>query len=507
MNQPQTRSYEIQAGERPLIVEGTAIVFNKPAQINGYTERIAPNALAGVSLDDIALLINHDGAGIPLARSPKTLTLTITDKGLDMRAQLPDTEQGRAVYGAVKRGDLSQMSFAFDIGAQDVDAQARTATITVINAIYELSIVTRAAYPQTSVQARHQTMHAGKEENMMSTQTFNPIESAVFDAAKGAGIADTHAAPEYRSAFYKSLLGQTLSEAETRAMSAARAEKRADAFNTLTSSAAVVPTNTLNQIIAGPHPQGGLWNEVRHFSVPANLAVPVGTPIDPAAWHIEGAAVDRKDVTTHNVMFHAYELIKVLSMSAAAKRMTITAFESYITSELAHSITDAINAAIVSGTGTGQPQGLMTGITWDASNSLTNAAASIIDGILKTIAKLPAGYSSNAKFAMNNATLFSSIYPAKTTDGALVLIPDAQNGRVRRLFGFEIVVDDHLPASTILFGNFKYYGVNIPEGVAIETSRESGFANGLIDFRALTIADGKPIVPEAFIKLTVTGAA
>ena len=47
----------------------------------------------------------------------------------------------------------------------------------------------------------------------------------------------------------------------------------------------------------------------------------------------------------------------------------------------------------------------------------------------------------------------------------------------------------------------------MPEGIAIETSRESGFANGLIDFRALTIADGKVIVPEAFIKLSVSGAA
>ena len=41
MNQPQMRAYEIRAGEKPLIVEGTAIVFNEPAQVNGYTERIA----------------------------------------------------------------------------------------------------------------------------------------------------------------------------------------------------------------------------------------------------------------------------------------------------------------------------------------------------------------------------------------------------------------------------------------------------------------------------------
>ena len=78
---------------------------------------------------------------------------------------------------------------------------------------------------------------------------------------------------------------------------------------------------------------------------------------------------------------------------------------------------------------------------------------------------------------------------------------DTENGVVHRLFGFEIVLDDNIPAGTILFGNFKYYGVNIPQGVAVEVSRESGFTSGLIDYRALCIADGKLIVQGAFVKV------
>ena len=193
MNQPQTRAYEIRAGEKPLIVEGTAIVFNEPAKVGKYTERIAPGALDNVNLDGVTLLINHDGTGVPLARSPRTLALTVTDSGLDMRAELPDTEQGRSVYEAVRRGDLSQMSFAFDIGAQDIDEQARTVTITAISAVYEISIVNRAAYPQTNIQARNSAESEGKS-------MFNPIESAVLNTA--AQAADTHASPEYRTAFF-----------------------------------------------------------------------------------------------------------------------------------------------------------------------------------------------------------------------------------------------------------------------------------------------------------------
>ncbi|NLU24710.1 MAG: phage major capsid protein [Clostridiales bacterium] len=495
MKQTQTRAYEVRASDKPLIVEGTAIVFDKPAKIGGYTEFISRSALDGVSLDNITLLVNHNGAGIPLARSPKTLTLTVTDTGLEMRAELPDTEQGRSVYEAVRRGDLSEMSFAFDIGAQDYNEQKRECTITKIAAVYEISIVNRAAYPQTTVQAR-----AGKGENTMNN--FNPIENAVLNAAQT--TADTHAAPEYRSAFYKKLLGKELTDTEARAFDTAKAEKRSDSFNTLSNSAAVIPTQTLNEIVKQARNTNGLYNEVRLFHVPSNLSVPVGTPTDAASWHTEGAAVDRTKVTTTAVTFIGLELIKVLSMSAAARRMEIAAFESYMTQELRSAIADAIGVAIVSGTGTGQPTGILSGITWTKTNSLSVTALSA-DKLLEAVAMLPAGYAGGAKFAMSTATLFGQVYPLKDGEGKY-LFTDPTAGGVHRLFGFEIVIDDNIPAGTVLFGNFRYYGVNIPEGIAVEVSRESGFTSGLIDFRALCIADGKPIVPGAFVKIEVAAA-
>lgn len=150
----ERRNLEIRATENRTL-EGLAVVFNQPAKIGTMTEVIHPDALRGVDLDGIVLITNHDGSGIPLARSPKTLALTVTDKGLEMRASLPDTEQARAVYEAVKRGDLSQMSFAFDIGTADIDAATQTRTITQISKVYEISIVNYAAYTQTYVEARN----------------------------------------------------------------------------------------------------------------------------------------------------------------------------------------------------------------------------------------------------------------------------------------------------------------------------------------------------------------
>ena len=126
----QTRAYNVHAdSDKPLIVEGLPIVFDQPAQIGDVTEVIARTALDGVDLLNITLQVNHDNQSIPLARSPETMTLTVTEKGLAMTATLPDTERGRELYTAIKRGDIAQMSFMFDIAESEYNDQTKTRTV------------------------------------------------------------------------------------------------------------------------------------------------------------------------------------------------------------------------------------------------------------------------------------------------------------------------------------------------------------------------------------------
>ena len=65
-----------------------------------------------------------------------------------------------------------------------------------------------------------------------------------------------------------------------------------------------------------------------------------------------------------------------------------------------------------------------------------------------------------------------------------------------------MIIDDYITDETAIFGNFNYMGYNMQEGITVEASRESSFKKGLIDYRAMAIADCKPIVSEAFVKLT-----
>ncbi|WP_449354403.1 phage major capsid protein [Virgibacillus natechei] len=346
------------------------------------------------------------------------------------------------------------------------------------------------------------------DDDMTERSQFNPITGMNFNQNQ-VPTENIFESAEYRSAFYKTMLGQKLDDVETRtfnqAMEKQEAEHRADAFNTTTNSAAVLPTQTLNEVISKARTMGGLIGHVRNFNIPTNISVPIGTPTSKAQWHAEGTPVESERATTTAVQFAGYEIIKVFSISAAAKKMSVQAFESYMIDELTNCVMEAIAEALVNGTGSGQGTGLDTGITWDETNSL--GLTGDYTDFTQALAILKRGYAAGAKFAMNNATLYNKVYSLVDNNNRPIFIADPKNESVGRILGKEVVIDDNIADDTIILGNFQYMGYNMPQGLMLEVSRESSFKSGLVDYRAMAIADTKPLVDEAFIKLTATSEA
>ena len=155
----ETRA-EAAAAAQSLVLYGRPIVYDQPTTINdaagSYIEIIRSGALDGADLSDVRLLYNHDANKLPLARTPRTMTLKTDAAGLTFEATLPETEEARAVHVAVERGDLSGASFAFTVpeGGDSYDPATNTRTIYKIKKVYEFSICPFPAYPQTSVEAR-----------------------------------------------------------------------------------------------------------------------------------------------------------------------------------------------------------------------------------------------------------------------------------------------------------------------------------------------------------------
>ncbi|MBF0810460.1 phage major capsid protein [Staphylococcus xylosus] len=344
----------------------------------------------------------------------------------------------------------------------------------------------------------------GKGDGNVQQRSFNPITGGQIQGQHEVPKDNIFGSEEYRSAFFKQMLGQNLSDIEQRtfntAMETQDAEHRADSFSSSSNSSAVLPEQTLNEVISKARTQGGLIGHVRHFNIPTKIRIPIGTPSDKASWHTEGAKVESENPTTAFVQFEGNEIIKVFSISVKAKTMSIAAFESYLIEELTSAVVETIDYALVNGTGKNQGQGILTGITWDDSNSVDLTGA--YTDFTKALAVLKRGYSAGAKFAMSNATLYNTVYGVMDNNKRPIFITDAQNESVGHIFGKEVVIDDNIEDGTILLGNFNYVGYNLPEGLMLEQSRESSFRSGLVDYRAMAIADTQVLVEDAFVKLS-----
>ena len=141
-----------------LRVEGYAAVFDTITDIGWFREQMAPGCFDDVLTDDVRLLVNHDG--MPLARTVNdTLTLSVDEVGLKFVADLADTQDARDMHKLVKRGDVSQCSFAFYVGEQEItrnddDNEPELHTITRVKRLLDVSLVTFPAYNTTSAVAR-----------------------------------------------------------------------------------------------------------------------------------------------------------------------------------------------------------------------------------------------------------------------------------------------------------------------------------------------------------------
>jgi len=152
-------------GDVPKIV-GHAAVFNKLSlNLGGFRETIELGAFENaIGESDIRSLFNHDPNFI-LGRSPDTLSVREDDVGLFTETTPPDTQTVRdMVLEPMRRGDLTQMSFAFRIDQggddwfEDDDGRlVRTIKKGGVKELFDISPVTYPAYPDTDVAVR--TLH------------------------------------------------------------------------------------------------------------------------------------------------------------------------------------------------------------------------------------------------------------------------------------------------------------------------------------------------------------
>ena len=145
-------------GEMTPTLSGYAAVFDQPSVLlfGQFREQISRGAFQNSLGADVRALWNHD-TNLPLGRT-KAGTLRIEEDAHGLRVEIipPNTTAGRDALESIRRGDVDQMSFGFDVVEDEWDQLDDGQLMRTLRKVrlYEVSPVVFPAYPQTTVSAR-----------------------------------------------------------------------------------------------------------------------------------------------------------------------------------------------------------------------------------------------------------------------------------------------------------------------------------------------------------------
>lgn len=174
-----------QADSESRMVEGYALLFETSSDGLNFEEVISREALEGViARSDVFALLNHSKERGILARSINgagSLTLEVDEKGLLYRFDAPNTALGNELLENLRRGEINQSSFAFDVDSDKWERKSDGTwkrTIIQIGHLYDVSPVYNAAYSKTSVYMRGKEV---EEERLAEEERRNSIPEGYYE--------------------------------------------------------------------------------------------------------------------------------------------------------------------------------------------------------------------------------------------------------------------------------------------------------------------------------------
>lgn len=150
--------FETREDGEALYIEGYFAVFNSNYELfPGATESVAQGAFCDALGDDVRALIDHETRLVLGRNKSGTLELREDSHGLWGKVRINQNDSDAMnLYERVKRGDVDQCSFGFEILDEETEYKKNGAVHWTIKSVklYEVSVCTFPAYEETSVSAR-----------------------------------------------------------------------------------------------------------------------------------------------------------------------------------------------------------------------------------------------------------------------------------------------------------------------------------------------------------------
>ena len=285
---------------------------------------------------------------------------------------------------------------------------------------------------------------------------------------------------EYRNLWLKNLQG-TLNE-----------EERA-AYSTLANADAIVPEEIQADIISKAKEYAPILNDVTLLNVNGAVKFAVEGDNASAAKHTELATITAASDSMVEVVLSAFEIAKLIQISASVKSMALPTFEAWLVASLAEAIAIKLENLVFNGSGTGEATGILTTVT--EADAVANTISA--DNIFKLIGSLKSGYARNGKLVVNRKTFFTQILALQlSVNNEVVKVATGEATGEYRVLGVDVRFTDSISDGVVIYGDFRKYVANLasPQQVVSQFDIDTNSYKYL----GAAVFDGKVALAEAF---------
>lgn len=314
-------------------------------------------------------------------------------------------------------------------------------------------------------------------------------------------VQDKFDTPEYRKAFMAYVCRNTPIPVEF----------RADANTLTTDIGTVIPPVTLNKIIEKLRAYGMILPRVTQTNYLQGVNIPTSDLKPTATWVAEGSGSDKQKKTTGAIVFGHYKLRVAVSASLESEYMAYSAFEAAIVQNITEAMALAVEQAIISGTGSGQPTGILKDTT---AGTIVTASKLTYDTLIEAEGDLPLAYENGAVWVMSKKTFMQFVGLVDTAGQPIARVNAGINGAPERtLLGRTVVLTDYVPSfsSSLTAGDvfaFLYrmqdYALNTNFSIGM-TMYEDHDTDDIVR-KSIIVCDGHPVDTNSLVKLAYATA-
>lgn len=312
---------------------------------------------------------------------------------------------------------------------------------------------------------------------------------------KGSDMENKYESVEYRKAFMDYVLrGKNIP-----------AEFRSDAVTSTTDIGALVPPTTLNKVVEEIKSYGMILPLVTKTAYPNGIAIPTSDVKPVATWVNEGAGSDKQKKTTGSIVFAHHKLRCAVAVTLESEYMSYSAFEAAVVSNMAEAMARALEEAIITGDGSGKPEGILNG----SKGKTINYGSLTYNALTKAEGELPQAYENGAVWVMSKKTFMEFVGMTDSNGQPIARVNASINGVPQRtLLGRTVVLTEYVPsfATTLTEGTvfaFIYqmsdYCLNTNFNIGMKIYEDNETDD--IVRKSIMVCDGHPVDTHSLVKL------